>query len=154
MRKLGILILEDRELLLDQLKWIFEGQGYSVYDCYNIYAANEKWKENKSQIDVIITDINMDSRGLSLEEKKISRNGKFSGWLWVNNHIIINGFPADKVIILSEYNSHLPDYVSSSKNDNHKANFKIIKENGCLLDKVDPAWAVKKLLDILKRIGR
>jgi len=147
----GILILEDNPLLLYQLQEKCLEHGYSVYDCDGIYRASETWESHKDSINAIIADINMDPRGLTKEEIRMSRNGKFSGWLWVNNYIINAGFPPANVIILSEYNDDLFTYISNSV-PAHKNNYMAIKKRKQLIDKVDPSWATGRALDLLQKL--
>jgi CheY-like chemotaxis protein len=153
MRQKGVLILEDTALLLVQLKELCEDAKYKVFDCYTIYEAMEAWNNHHDEIDIIVTDINMDSNGLTDDEARSTKDGKFSGWLWVHNHVILaDTFPVENVIILSEYNKDLSGYTKDSGVPKQNENYKIIHDNNHLIDKVDPSGATQKLMNALRRL--
>jgi len=148
----GVLILEDTALLLEQLAERCAEEHFKVFDCCSIYEAIDAWNNHQGEIRAIVTDINMDSNGLTETEARATKDGKFSGWLWVNNYVIPTGFFAKNVIILSEYNRDLGLYTQSSGLQLQKDNYRIIQRSKHFIDKVDPSGATQKLMEALRKL--
>jgi response regulator RpfG family c-di-GMP phosphodiesterase len=152
-KKRTILLLEDQSYILDTIAERFINHGYNVYKCKDIYKAIERFDSNQKEIDIIITDTNMDSNGLSNAEAKRSKNGKYSGWIWVTEYAIITkGFPPEQVYILSEYLKNLREYIELHGTDDEKKYYKIIKNSRHLFNKSNNEDPIKKMITSFDKI--
>jgi len=148
-----ILILEDEPYLLRQLKDFFEDEGFEVIDCVSIFEGMECWDNNKSRIDIILTDTNMSPNGLTEEEIKISDNGCLSGWIWIKNYVLNDQkrlFQIERIFILSDYIPILERFVSNNKEWGFKE-LERMKNKRLLFDKGDPEGSTAKVINAVKK---
>lgn len=120
-----ILILEDRGSVSFYLEKIFTEKGYSVFLAYTIYEAMYYFENN--DINCIICDLNLSPEGLTPNEITKTKDGLFSGWVWIQNYVI-NDRPnfRKKIVIYS-------DYINVLENDipkNELVGIKLLQKRG------------------------
>jgi len=131
----------------------FENEGFYVLDCINIYEAIENWVKHNVDIDIIVTDLNMNSNGLTADEAALTEDGQYSGWLWLLNYVL-NDYDRNtilnKIFILSEYNKNLKEKVDKQPDFGKDAYEKIDKHGG-FIDKGDYRGALDLCLKAIRK---
>jgi hypothetical protein len=114
---MNILLLEDRGDVSYYLKQALEDSGHTVFDAFSPRDATPFW-ENRDTVPIhcIILDLNLPPDGLSDEEKRSSRGGLISGWLWLKNYVL-NESPEiiSRTIVYSDYLNEVEAVVPAAE---------------------------------------
>lgn len=138
-----ILYIEDdaalRRWTSDQLR----EYGYIVCDFFRIDQVKEYFNEHMEDIDLIITDLNMDDHWLG-EYINESNGGYFAGWVWLEKFVYTKN-PNFPTIIYSAY----VDYLCEQKTNELKTMENII----CVNKGVSDEAGFDKLIKAIKSIS-
>jgi CheY-like chemotaxis protein len=148
-----ILILEDDPILREDMKKLLQEIKLEVLPCKDIYDAKEEWEQNKSRISLISLDTNMNSEGLNAEEKALSRDSIYSGWIWLIKYPLLDKdhpFPLKRVFLLSEYILKL-EKVSKGNKEYEYNKLKKLKDMNHLIEKGYKSNAINILIDAIKK---
>lgn len=114
---MNILVLEDSGAVSVYLTRALRDAGHQVLYAQDIHDAQHYWESrNEMPIDAMIIDINMQSNGLSEQQRKESCGGLLTGWLWLRDSVLItNPELRQRVIVYSDYLSDFVDHVSEDQ---------------------------------------
>jgi CheY-like chemotaxis protein len=111
---MNVLLLEDTGAVAYPLRDKLETENHTVYVAQNIPKAKAYLR--KEEIHCIIVDMNMPPEGLKDDEKKQTRCGIFSGWVWLQNYVFPENESMKKnTIILTAYAEELREHVGSDE---------------------------------------
>jgi len=83
----------------------------------DVNDAQHYWSSARDvPIDAMIIDINMQSNGLTDDQKKESRGGLLTGWLWLRDSVLrIEPEIRQRCIIYSDYLSDFVEHVTEEQ---------------------------------------
>jgi DNA-binding NarL/FixJ family response regulator len=110
MRKMSVLLLEDRGAVSGPLTDVLVEKGFDVVSAFGVSDAQTAWSQrNDKPIDCLIVDLNMSPHGLSEEEYRKTRSGLLTGWVWLANYVFIDEPKMkSRTIVFSDY---LEDFI-------------------------------------------
>ncbi|MCL2312429.1 MAG: response regulator [Firmicutes bacterium] len=120
--KKKILLLEDNAKTLVQTTQILTENGYDVEPCYNIFDARCNWDDFHSEIDIIITDLQVPMMGLRKNLWIETHSGLFSGIVWLAKYI----YNSKEI---EEDNNEEESKVNNNKVDNNKVDNNKVGKN-------------------------
>ena len=114
---MNILLVEDRGEVSVYLKLALRDDGHQVLDAFNPNDAMSHWNNRRTiPIDCIILDLNLRPDGLTETERKASRGGLISGWLWLKDYVLTQKPDmASRTIVYSDYLHELQAAVTASE---------------------------------------
>lgn len=118
-----ILILEDNLDLLKNTGDLFEKNGYPTIKCSSIVQAKQEMK-TQNNINLICTDLNLATDGLTDEQIECSFGTRIAGWIWLVNYVY-NEEKNKKIkcIIHSAYIADLKEYIKDCEDEKELALF-------------------------------
>ena len=141
-----ILFLEDdagfRNWVTEQLK----KKGYEVKDFFRVDQVKEYFSEHKSEIDLLIVDLNMEDKWLE-NYKQESYGGFFTGWVWLE-HFVYDENPDIPTIIYSGFIDVLDEWLK----ENNKKPLSQRRNITCVNKGVGDAAGVDKLLNVIQKV--
>jgi CheY-like chemotaxis protein len=115
---MNILVVEDRGTVSFYLAEALQAEGHVVLEAFNTNDAQAHWdNRGTTPIDCMIVDLQMPQDGLTEAEKKESRGGKLTGWLWLRSYVLPNA-PAEyrsRVIIYTDYLRDLGEFARAGE---------------------------------------
>jgi len=135
---MNILLLEDKAARLYELEKLLTNHNHTIFNCLDIYEADQNFNRNKETIDCLIIDLAMNPEGLIDEEHiKNTINGYFTGWIWLKvNNIITDLKFIGKIIIFSAYTDLFGEHIIQHNLANEVKNI-------CIISKNDSDWKTK-----------
>ncbi len=113
---MNILLLEDKGVVAYPLKEWLEEDDHKVFLAPNISRAKTYWHTEKRRLGCIIADLNMDPEGLKPDEKKETRDGLLTGWIWLRNYVFAEDEEMRRrTIILTAYMNELMEAISDNQ---------------------------------------
>ena len=83
-----ILVLDSHAVAAVPMVDCLREEGHEVIKAFNINDANSHWQYDGSMFDCLIVDITGPVDGLNEEEKKQTKEGWISGWIWLKNYLL------------------------------------------------------------------
>ena len=107
-----ILFLDDSYEILDSFGKILTDMELPFVICYDIFSADQAWE--KGDIDVIITDLNIPTNGLSDSEIELTHGSLLTGWVWLATHVCRGAYHPvlERTIVFSDYLSDAVDAIN------------------------------------------
>jgi len=111
-----VLLFDDRPQMRVSLTEILEAEGMIVISCKNVFEAVEAWENLHNEIDALVLDMMMPSRGLSRTYLNSLDGEKNTGWAWLwhrLNEDHHDPHPAAEkcIIIFSAYLEEFREYL-------------------------------------------
>lgn len=129
-----ILLYEDRALTAMQLKSSLEDNKYEVDICFSCRDLSKRI--TKSDYDIYIMDLNGPVDGLSPEQILESKNGLFTGWIFIRDYIwksMTND--AKKIIVFSDYVKLLKNHIETNGSKEERQLFNQLDNYENLIEK-------------------
>jgi CheY-like chemotaxis protein len=124
-----VFLLEDRAIISDIIDSL-EMTGFTVCPCKNIYEADEQWDNQGSEgrFDAIVVDLMMSTDGLDENDKKRTREGMYTGWVWLWSKLTAeraapNFADGRCIVIYSAYTDYFDDYINQLCSDSDERKF-------------------------------
>lgn len=144
--KKKILILEDNLDLLESTSRLFKENGFDTIKCSSIVVAKEIMRSDK-KINLICTDLNLATDGLTDEQIENSFGTRIAGWVWLINYVYIDDKNKNiKYIIRSSYIPDLKEYLEDCENINE---ISLFDETACFEKNVDDEELISYIKGVL-----
>lgn len=142
-----ILILEDNLELLKSTGALFEENGYCTIKCSSIVLAKQEMKTQKD-INLICTDLNLATDGLTDEQIECSFGTRIAGWIWLVNYVY-NEEKNKKIkcVIHSAYISDLKEYLEDCEDENE---LELFNNSTCFEKSIENVDLISYIKGILK----
>ncbi|MCP4705910.1 MAG: response regulator [candidate division Zixibacteria bacterium] len=138
---MNILLLEDQGSVSVPLQNLLESRDHTIYNAPNLSRA--KYFLKKYPIDCHIVDLNLPPEGLEPEKIKLTKDGLYSGWIFILEYISkIDIAQKKRTIIYTEYMNKLRAYVPKKELD------------GIYLLEKGSIGPTKKILEALSKIEK
>lgn len=102
---MNVLLLEDRGAAAFYVVEWLRKERHTVLEAFNLNDAQSHWgQRDKVPIDCIILDLSLPTDGLSDKQRERSEGGLLSGWIWLNDKVLLE-LPEmrQRTIIYSDY---------------------------------------------------
>lgn len=142
-----ILILEDNLELLKETNAMFKNNGYHTIKCSSIVQAKESMR-TQNDINLILTDLNLATDGLTDEQIECSLGTRIAGWIWLVNYVY-NDEKNKKIkcIIHSAFIPDLKEYLDECENEEELT---IFKETICFEKSIENEDLISYIKEVLK----
>jgi len=123
-----ILLFDDMPQVRFRVDEMLRAHDIDVYVCRSVFEADDYWENHEHEIDAIVIDLMMPSRGLNSNLRNLTQGCLFTGWIWLWNHININDIsphPATckKIVIYSAYVDDFNQYIINEKSSDAEKQF-------------------------------
>ena len=113
----NVLLFDDRPQLRWSLTEILQAEGMFVIPCKNVFEADTAWEDHNNEVNAVVLDMMMPSRGLSRNYLNSLDGEQNTGWIWLWHHLNkehLDPHPATgKCIVI--FSAYLEDFTSYSE---------------------------------------
>ena len=146
---INVFLLEDRYDVRVTMVDSLEENNFEVCACKGVFEADEEWdaQTDTYKFGAVIIDLMMSSEGLSENERELTNDGLYTGWVWlwgkIKKEITNPKLPyGRRVIIHSAYTEdYLKDLLRGISADNTadlflKTHVKIVQKSPESMDEI------------------